>query len=385
MAAKMSDIELLRRLVAFDSTSAHSNRPIADFICEYVDGPGFEVFRNEKPDENKVNLVIRVGDPGRFRDERAGLILSGHMDVVPAVEPEWESDPFDLTERDGRLFGRGAADMKGFLALALNLAQEFAEEPLQTPLVLLLTFDEELGLLGAQHFQRMWDESIPLPKNAIIGEPTGMRVIRMHKGHLRVSITLRGRSAHSACPHLGRNAIEPAARVVTALAELRQALTRERIETGTYFRETPYATINVAQIAGGEAVNIIPDRCAIDIGGRVLPGMDSAGFIQRIRDTVDALEDLGECTVETVNVGPPLLAPADSEVHRFMCDLLSQTEDGAASYATDAGVFQQMGIDCVVCGPGPIDVAHRPNEFTTREDLAAARPIFQKAIRRFCI
>jgi acetylornithine deacetylase len=347
MAAKMSEVELLRRLVAFDSTSAHSNRPIADFICEYVDGPGFEVFRNEKPDENKVNLVIRVGDPGRFRDERAGLILSGHMDVVPAVEPEWESDPFDLTERDGRLFGRGAADMKGFLALALNLAQEFAEEPLQTPLVLLLTFDEELGLLGAQHFQRMWDESIPLPKNAIIGEPTGMRVIRMHKGHLRVSITLRGRSAHSACPHLGRNASEPAAR--------------------------------------GEAVNIIPDRCAIDIGGRVLPGMDSAGFIQRIRDTVDALEDLGECTVETVNVGPPLLAPADSEVHRFMCDLLSQTEDGAASYATDAGVFQQMGIDCVVCGPGPIDVAHRPNEFTTREDLAAARPIFQKAIRRFCI
>jgi acetylornithine deacetylase len=385
MAAKMSDIELLRRLVAFDSTSANSNRPIADFICAYLGGPRFEVFRNEKPDEDKVNLVIRVGDPARFRDERAGLILSGHMDVVPAVEPEWESEPFALTERDGRLFGRGAADMKGFLALALNLARQFAEEPLQAPLVLLLTFDEELGLLGAQHFQRTWDESIPLPKNAIIGEPTGMRVIRMHKGHLRVGITLRGRSAHSACPHLGRNAIEPAARVVTALAELRQALTRERVETSTYFRETPYATINVAQIAGGQAVNIIPDRCVIDVGGRVLPGMDSAGFIQRIRAAVDALEDLGECTVETVNVGPPLLAPADSEVHRFMCDLLSQTEDGAASYATDAGVFQQMGIDCVVCGPGPIDVAHRPNEFTTREDLAAARPIFQKAIRQFCM
>ena len=385
MASALSDTELLKRLVAFDSTSGISNHPIADCVCEYLDQPNVLILRNEKADEDKVNLVVRVGDPHRFSNQRSGLILSGHMDVVPARGPEWQSNPFTVTERQGRLYGRGACDMKGFLALAMNLARSITEESLVATLVLVFTFDEELGLLGAQHFARTWEHSFCLPTSAIIGEPTGMRVVRMHKGHLIVRVTASGRSAHSAYPHLGRNAIEPAGRVIVALSELRDALKAERAEASDYFPETPYPTLNIGRITGGEAVNIVPDRCVIEVGARVLPGTSSKELITRIRATVEGLDEPGDLAVEEVNDGPSLMTPADAPIHRFLCEEMSQTESCAVSYATDGGVLGQMGIDCVVFGPGSIEVAHRPNEYIAKQDLAAAKPILQRAVRRFCL
>jgi acetylornithine deacetylase len=385
MPPALSDRDLLARLVAFDSTSRYSNRPIAEFICDYLDGPGVTILRNASDDGEKVNLIVRVASRGDSGDA-SGLILSGHMDVVPAEEPQWRSNPFTLTETADSYIARGAADMKGFVALAINLAREAAAgaAPLSAPLVLLLTFDEELGLLGAQHFQRTWRGEIPLPRNAIIGEPTELRVVRLHKGHLKMRITLGGVPAHSAYPHLGRSAIEPAGRIIVAMSALRTALEAERCETSIHFPQTPFVTLNVATIHGGSAVNIIPDRCVLEVGARVLPGMDSKMIIDRVRAAVLAVDDLPECTVEVTNDGPPLHAPADCAVHSALCRIIGQAGDEAVSYASDAGVFQQMGIDSVLYGPGTIEVAHKPNESLPKAEFVEARRVLERVIGEFC-
>ncbi|HSR70583.1 MAG TPA: acetylornithine deacetylase [Acidobacteriota bacterium] len=383
MSSALSDVRLLSRLVGFDSTSRRSNLPIADFICDYLDEPGIEIVRNPNADEDKVNLVIRIGGANGSASGESGLILSGHMDVVPAREPEWVSDPFQLSERDGNLYGRGSADMKGFLALAINLARQWSQEDLEHPLVLLLTFDEELGLLGAQHFARTWGHDFPLPRNAVIGEPTELRVVRMHKGHLQVRITVRGVSAHSAYPHLGRSAIEPAAQVVLALKELRRQFEKERHDTSGYYPETPFVALNVGMIQGGSAVNVIPDRCVIDISARNMPGQPPDEVVSRVRAKVESL-GLPDCQVEFINEAASLLSPADSRVHRGLCGLVGQNGQEAVSYASDAGVFQGMGINCVLYGPGTIEVAHKPNECVPLEHLQQARTRLHELIREFC-
>jgi len=219
----MNPEELLARLVALDSSSRAGNRAVADFICNHLDGPGVRVIRNPAPQGDKLNLLIARGPQ---RDDRAGLVLSGHMDTVPFDEPEWESDPLALTRRDDRYLGHGVCDMKGFLALAVHRFAELKPAALRQPLVLLLTYDEELGTLGARHFVETWGGEEPLPRAAVIGEPTSLGVVRMHKGHLRMRVELLGRPGHSAYPTTGVNAIEIAARVVDCLSELKRCLTR---------------------------------------------------------------------------------------------------------------------------------------------------------------
>ncbi|MBZ0113332.1 MAG: M20/M25/M40 family metallo-hydrolase, partial [Thermoanaerobaculia bacterium] len=219
---RLGDEELLARLVAFDTTSHRSNLELVDLVANYLDRPGVRITRHPAPageDQviEKANLVVEVG-PATDPDTRAGLVLSGHTDVVPALEPDWLSDPFTLSEREDLLYARGSADMKGFLALATNLAAELDPQRLRAPLVLIFTYDEEVGTLGARHFRESWPlAERPLPRRAVIGEPTELKVIRVHKGHLKVQVTLTGESAHSAYPHLGINAIEPAAALIEGL------------------------------------------------------------------------------------------------------------------------------------------------------------------------
>ena len=208
-------------------------------------------------------------------DGDRGLVLSGHMDVVPAESEGWNSDPFTLTRRDGSYVARGAADMKGFLALAINRLAAADIPRLRYQLVLLFTHDEETGTLGAR---RLVDEPgtiPPLPRAAIIGEPTSLHILRMHKGHLRLRLSLTGVPAHSGLPHLGVNAVEAAGRAIVGLSELRQALERERPSNAEHFAEVPYVTLNVARVAGGGAINVVPAECVLDLGVRLLPGMSA--------------------------------------------------------------------------------------------------------------
>jgi acetylornithine deacetylase len=389
MTAPLPTPELLARLVAFDSVSRRSNLPVADFLAEYLDRPGVSVVRHAFQDEHgveKANLLVRLGRAAG--GQRRGLVLSGHMDVVPAGEPEWTSDPFTLTEHDGRLVGRGSADMKGFLALAANAAAAIDPARLAAPLVLLFTCDEELGTLGAKRLCDDWEhlepQTGPLPTQTVIGEPTELRVVRLHKGHLKFRVTLHGKSAHSGYPHLGKNAVEAAGRAVAALTALRLELEAERPPHGKHFPEVPWVALNQGVIRGGSAVNVVPDRCVLEGGARVLPGMDSAELGERLRRTLAAALAPEEHTFELTGDSPPLLTREEAPVYRALCELTGQSGGGGVSYATDAGWLQRLGLDCVVWGPGSIEVAHRPDEFVPAADLERAADPLGGLIDRFC-
>ncbi len=387
--ARLSDADLLARLVAFDTVSRNPNLPLAEFLAGYLDRPGAEVELLPSPDGSRANLHVRVG-PEADRVSRSGLVLSGHMDVVPADDLDlWTSDPFRLSDRGDRYLARGSCDMKGFLALAANLAAGLDAERLRAPLVLLFTYDEELGCLGAGHLVESWlgeaaGEAPGLPRAAIIGEPTDLRVIRLHKGHLKIRLTYRGRSAHSAYPHLGANAIERAADGVEALAALRRELEAERVPASDHFPDAPYAALNVGTIRGGMAVNMVPDRCAADIGVRLLPGMEAAAMIERVRRTVAPTAGPEGLELEVLSSSPPLEAPADAAVLRALAELTGRPEAGAVSFATDAGWLQRLGLDCAIFGPGSIEVAHKPDEWVSKEDLARAREVLAGVVSRFC-
>ena len=379
----MDDRELLRRLVAFDSVSHRSNLPIADFLCDYLDRPGVRVDRNLSPDGTKTNLVIGFGP--ETDEHRNGLVLSGHLDVVPADEDEWSSDPFTLTEMGESYAGRGSSDMKGFLAIATNAAARLDLTKLVHPLVFIFTYDEEVGTVGAKHLADTWPDAATLPRSAIIGEPTSLRVIRMHKGHCSLHLTVEGTPAHSGYPHLGVNAIEPVGRMIVALSDLRRELEREEPEHREFFPEVPYVPLNVAVVSGGAAVNVVPDLCELHLGFRLLPGMDTTPILDRIRAALD--EALGNTpyTMEVVAESPPMLLDDRAGIYRSACDQVSQSDTYSASYATDAGWLQTMGMECVIWGPGSIEVAHKPNESIPAGEITSGHELIENVIRQYCM
>ena len=379
----ISDKELLGRLVAFDSTSRNSNLPIADFVCEYLDRPGVSVRRNPSPDGTKVNVVAVAGpEPA---GDGAGLILSGHLDTVPADEEGWESDPFRLTEAGETWVARGACDMKASIALAMNIVAGIDTKRLTSPLAALFTYDEELGTLGAKRFVETWPPGQPLPRNVLVGEPTSLRAVRMHKAHLTMRITARGRSAHTGSPHLGINAIESAGRTIQALTRLAGVIKQRHCDTSRFFSTVPYPVLTIARISGGDAVNVIPDRCVMDIGIRLLPGMNVRDSIELVRDTVTKSDPHGSLEVEVVNNSPPMLCDDHAEVHTALCELLGQRQSYGVSFASDAGPLQELGCESVLFGPGSIDVAHKPNEHVPIDEFTRARPVLERLVEHFCL
>jgi acetylornithine deacetylase len=378
----LTDADLLARLVSFDSTSRNSNLPIADFLCGYLDRPGLRIEQNPSADGTKANVVAWIGpEPA---GDRRGLVLSGHMDVVPAEEDGWRNDPFSLADEGDRLTGRGSCDMKGFLALAANLAIEARPERLRAPLALVFTYDEEVGTLGAKHLTESFPEAAALPKSVIIGEPTSLRVARTHKGHFKLRVTLHGVSAHSGYPHLGVNAIEPAGRVIVALARLRQELEGESPPNRELFPEVPFVPLNVGVVHGGSAINVVPDRATVELGVRPLPGLASEELIERVSRAVREAAHPFEPGVELLSDSPPLLLDEASPIHRHLCSLVGQSAGSSVSFATDAGWLQRLGMDCAIFGPGSIEVAHKPNEFLPKDEFAAARGLLERTIRHFC-
>lgn len=379
--SRLDDRALLARLVAFDTTSALSNLPLVDFLCDYLDRPGVRIARQPSDDGTKANLVVTAG-PGS--DDRAGLVLSGHMDVVPAEEPGWRSDPFTLTDEDVRFVGRGTADMKGFLALAVNRLAASDLAALRRPLCLLFTYDEEVGTRGARRFAASYDGAAGLPCDVVIGEPTGLRVVRAHKGMLRLRIGFEGRAAHSGYPHLGRSAIEPAGRAIVALAELRRALELERPAHAELFPEVPFPALNVGTVHGGRASNVIPDRCELELGIRLLPGMSAPDMAERV---ADAIRSAGSepFTLEQVTESPAMVLDQDAPLHRTLSHMVGQHGSHSVMFATDAGWLQRAGFRCVVFGPGSIEVAHRPNEFLPVAEFRRAGEVLDRLIEHSCL
>lgn len=336
--------------------------------------------RNPSSDGGKTNLIIGTGPEA---DDRDGLVLSGHTDVVPADEPDWRSDPFTLTESGDRFVGRGAADMKGFLALAVNRLAAVDPSRSRRPLVLLLTYDEEVGTLGARRFTETYAGAQRLPRSVVIGEPTELRVVRAHKGMVRLRLAFRGQAAHSGYPHLGRSAIEPAARAIVALEGLRRTMETERPANADAFPKVPFAALNVGTVAGGSAANVIPDRCEMQLAIRLLPGMTVDAMAERVRETVQRV--VGETfTLEPVSESPAMILGAEAPIHQALCAAVGQQESHSVMFASDAGWLQRAGFDCVLFGPGSIEVAHRANEFLPMDEFRRAGEVLDGLIRRSC-
>ena len=384
---RLSNVEILERLVAFDTTSDRSNLPLIDFVCECLDGRGLRIHRMLSGDGEKANLAVIAGPAGM---EREGLTLCGHTDVVPALEPGWASDPFVAARRDDAIVGRGTADMKGFLALAIESLLETDPGRLERPLALLLTFDEEVGTRGARRLVESGGPPEPLPRRTIVGEPTSLVPARLHKGHLRVRIVVEGKAAHSGLPHLGRSAIEPAARVVLALEELRRALEAERPAGAETFPEVPFVALNVGRIEGGAAANVIPDRCEIELGARLLPGMESAEFVARVRAAAESAAGDATWRLDVTAESPPASLAEGSDLWEWLTRESARSGHPSSagaesvSFATDAGWLQRLGFECAIWGPGSIEDAHRANEFVPLADLAAARATLARAVERWC-
>lgn len=379
----MNEIELLRRLIGFDTTSALPNGAIVDLLADFLERPGVEIIRHSSDEPGKTNLIVWIG-PRESRDGE-GLVLSGHLDTVPARESGWDSDPFLMVERDGNLYGRGTADMKAFVAICAVAAAELDPRRLSRPLVLAFTCDEEIGTLGAASLARTWPAGRPFPRAAVIGEPTSLRVVRMHKGHLKLRVLLHGVAAHSGYPHLGRNAIEAAGKAIKALSAYRIELESARPEHHEHFGSVPYVSLNLATISGGAAINIVPDSCTIELGLRPLPGTDTDELIDTLRTRIASELSDDQFSIEPISGTPAMLAGEDTPIYRALCAATGQTGTVAVSFATDAGWLQAMGMDTVLFGPGSIEVAHRPNEFIPAAEIPQARRVIDALIGGFCI
>ncbi len=361
--------DLMSRLVAFDTTSSKSNIPLILFVEDYLRQHGVASYLVPTADGAKASLFATIGPP-----DRPGVGLSGHTDVVPVDGQSWSSDPFTVVRRDGRYFGRGTADMKGFLACVLAAVPAFKTAKLKIPVHIIFSYDEEIGCIGVRPMIREMGVSLPVPRVVIVGEPTGMQAVDAHKGPVRWTIDIQGRAAHSSMAHLGVNAISSAGQVLAELGRLEEEL---RAGAPDLRFDPPYPTLQVTAIEGGTASNIVPVSCRIGFEVRALPGLDVDALEIRLMHVVserilprmrDIAPEAG-ITISRTNHVPPFAATTGSEAVGLALALTGSNETFAVSYATEAGLFQDKGAPSVVCGPGDIAQAHTADEWIAESEL----------------
>ncbi len=359
----MNTLEMLERLVGFDTVSRNSNLALIAFVEEYLARFGIPSWRiNFGPD--KANLLARIGP-----EAAGGLVLSGHTDVVPVDGQEWSSDPFTLRLAGGRAYGRGTADMKGFIACALAMVPHFVAMDPKRPIWLALSCDEEVGCTGVRPMLQWMQENVPPVEAVFVGEPTGMEVVSAHKGITVLRTEVRGLEAHASCTHLGVNAIHVAARLVSEVAQIAWDEQQGGMRQAGF--NPPYRTLTVGTIHGGIAKNIIPGRCAFEWEIRCLPGQDSGDAIARVErlaqeelePAMRRMSPAAGITTEVLADVPGLPEQADSPAVRLALQFAGHNATARAAYATEAGLFAQAGMPAVVCGPGHIEQAHKPDEF----------------------
>jgi acetylornithine deacetylase len=370
MAADIATTKaLLADLVGFDTTSHKSNIAIIDYIEAYLARHGVQGVRVPTADGLKASLFATVGPAGV-----PGIALSGHTDVVPVAGQTWDTDPFKLVERDGRLYGRGACDMKAFLACMLAMVPQFKARRLTVPIHLAFSYDEEVGCTGVRPMVAELGTSLPLPRMVFVGEPTSMSVVDAHKGPMRWHVEVTGPAAHSSLPHLGVNAITYASRLLAELARMEENL--KGGERSARF-DPPYTSLQVTELAGGTASNIVPIICTFGWEIRRLPGFDGSSVDARFRDfaataCIPEMQRLAPETgikIEISNEVPAFAADAKAEVVPLALKLAGQNETFAVCYATEASLFQARGAPSVVIGPGDIAQAHTANEFIAVSEI----------------
>jgi acetylornithine deacetylase len=364
-------IAMLARLVAFDTTSRDSNLALIEYVEALLDDLGVTSTRVPNADGRKANLYTTLGPLAE-----GGIVLSGHTDVVPVDGQAWSSDPFTLTERSGRLYGRGTCDMKGFLALALAAAPVFAEAGrLTRPIHLAFSYDEEVGCLGAPTMIAEIARHLPKPAAVIVGEPTNMEVVHGHKGITSYVVTVTGHEAHSSLTHLGLSANMMAIRLMHSLSELARTLESEADPSSPFIPAHP--TLTIGQINGGTAVNILARQCVFLFDLRCPPGVDPMKILGPFLAETQALDaEMKARFPETgVQVVRRSLTPAFAPEPEGAAERIARSLAGdngpprVVAYAAEAGQFQEAGFSTVICGPGSIEQAHQPDEYVERAQM----------------
>lgn len=369
----MSDLTsraVLERLIGFATVSRDSNLELIGFIRDYLAGLGVEseLFLNEEG--TKANLFATIGPT-----DRGGVVLSGHTDVVPVDGQAWSVEPFRLSERDGRLYGRGTADMKGFIASVLAAVPAFLAQPLKTPVHLAFSYDEEVGCLGVRSMLEALEQRPNKPRLCLIGEPTELKPVLGHKGKLAMRCQVHGAACHSAYAPYGVNAIEYAAQLIGKLGEIGGELARPEHHDARF--DPPFSTVQTGVIKGGRALNIVPEECEFDFEVRALPGFEAKVVAERLQTYAEtdllprmrAVSETSDIRLKPLSAYPGLATPEDSEAARLVA-LLSGSEDfGTVAFGTEGGLFDQAGIPTVVCGPGSMDQGHKPDEFVSVAQL----------------
>ncbi len=380
----MTAEQILAALIAFDTTSRNSNIPLIAWVEKYLDQFNVPHLRIDYEAGSKTNLFATIGP-----DVAGGIVLSGHTDVVPVDGQDWSTDPFKLVEKEAHLFGRGTADMKGFIAVVLSLVPEFLKLDLRVPIHLAFSCDEEVGCKGVRPLVDYLKHSTKKPSAAIIGEPTSMQVVNGHKSAVRFSTEVTGHESHSALIDQGVNAIMVAGEIIHEISAIRDDLIAMGDPTGRF--NPPYSTVHIGVISGGTANNIVPKTCSFNWETRLLPGFDDAyvparvnALARKLEPAMKAVSPNAGIMVEQANSVPGLAAEKDSPAEQLALHCSHTNSTHTVSYCTEAGLFQQAGIPAVVCGPGSIEQAHKADEFIAISELRKCEVFLRRLAEKCC-
>jgi acetylornithine deacetylase len=389
MASNRADapvsIDMIRTLVGFPTVSRDSNLELIHFARDRLAELGAESRLSYNDERSKANLFATLGPKGM-----PGIVLSGHTDVVPVDGQAWDTDPFNVVEKDGKLYGRGTADMKSFVAVVLALAPEFAKRGLKTPLHFAFSYDEEVGCIGVGRLINDLAQAGIKPKSCIVGEPTLMQPVIAHKGKRGFRCSVRGLTCHSAYAPHGVNAVEAAAEAVAYL----KSMARRLRDQGPYDRgfDVAHTTVHTGVMRGGTALNIVPHECTFDFEFRHLPGDDPDALLAELKTYIDtrlapemrAVHPDTGFTITPLSALPALDNGPEVEVVGLAQELSGNDEIGKVSFGTEGSQFQRAGIPTVVCGPGSIEQAHKANEFVAIEQVVKCEQFIRRLMDRVC-
>ncbi|MEK9947477.1 MAG: acetylornithine deacetylase [Alphaproteobacteria bacterium] len=374
-------LAMAKKLVSYDTTSRDSNLDLIEFAAAYLKDLGVDATLIHNAEKNKANLYATIGPA-----DVPGVVLSGHTDVVPVDGQDWSTNPFEPVESGGRLFGRGTSDMKSFIATALALAPDMVAADLKMPIHFAFSYDEEVGCLGVHGIVSHLGGITPLPRAVIVGEPTDMKVVNAHKGVFAYRTSVRGLEAHSSATHIGVNAVMYAAQLVSYLSELAKD---QRENHGDHHRfEPPYTTVHVGTIRGGTALNIIPKECSFVWEYRLIPGQSERAILDKfnayandvVLPQMKEVSAQADIVTEAKGRVAPLVPEPDSPAETLAMMLAGTNQTDVVSYGTEGGIFQEAGVPTVVCGPGNILQAHKPDEYIEIAQIEACEQFLRKLI-----
>lgn len=374
--------QYLGELISFPSISADGNIDIINYIADKFESFGVKFEIQRHPNEQKANIFATLGP-----QIDGGIILSGHSDVVPVEGQPWTHDPFDMIEQDGKLYGRGSCDMKGFIACCLVMAGKYAQADFKRPLHFAFTYDEETGCLGAKALANFLEHYPINPRIAIIGEPTSMKVIEGHKGVCEYSVHFKGLAGHGSAPDAGVNAVEYAVNYVSELMQIREEL-KTLAPDGSRF-DPPWTTINIGALHGGMAHNVIADNAELEWEFRPIQNSDYEYVHERIKDYTDntlipamqRVDPESNIYMQTVGEVQGLEPALKNEAKDICCALTGDNEAGTVAFGTEAGIFQALGMDVIVCGPGSIDQAHKADEYIEISEVQKCLNMLEKLVK----